>query len=78
MGLRLRVQPIPTLAMRGLSLFVPILRELGEMGYQWSEPFVTDDTAFRASFATRATSLDDGAGAMVAWAREHYAASLQA
>src|SRR5262249_51608688 len=78
MGHRLRVQPVPTLAIRGLSLFVPILRELGEMGYQWSEPFVADDTAFRASFATRATSMADGARAMVAWAREHYAASLQA
>ena len=77
MGQRLRVQAVPTLAMRGLSLFMPILRELGEMGYQWSEPFETDDTDFRNRFATRATPLDRGAHAMVEWARQHYAASLQ-
>jgi hypothetical protein len=57
---------------------MPILRELGEMGYQWSEPFLTDDSAFRARFATRATPLDQGARAMVDWGRQHYAASLQA
>jgi len=78
LGTRLRVQAIPTLAIKGLSLFMPILRELGEMGYQWSEPFVVDDRAFRARFATRATALERGVPAMVAWAREHYAASVQA
>jgi len=47
------------------------------MGYQWSEPFVADDRAFIGRFATRATPLDQGARAMVDWARQHYAASLQ-
>lgn len=74
LGQPLKVQALPTLAMKGLSLFVPILRELGEMGYQWSEPFVTDDAAFRSRFGGQPTSLDDGARAMAAWAREHYAA----
>jgi len=78
LGQKLRVQPIPTLAIKGLSLFVPILRELGEMGYQWSEPFVVDDRAFRTRFATAATPLEQGVPAMMDWARQHYAASLEA
>ncbi len=79
MGRELKVRAMPTLAMRGLSLVVPVLRELGEMGYQWSERFVTDDAAFRARFAdATATTLDDGARAMVAWARLNYAAELLA
>ena len=73
LGRKLRVQAIPTLAIRGLSLFVPILRELGEMGYQWSEPFVTDDRAFRTRFGTSPTPLEHGVAAMVDWARQHYA-----
>lgn len=78
MGAELKVQALPALALRVLSLFVPVLRELGEMGYQWSERFVTDDTAFRTRFGgATATSLDDGARAMVEWARMHYAANQQ-
>ena len=76
LGQKLRVQALPTLAIRGLSLFVPILRELGEMGYQWSEPFVADDRAFRTRFSATATPLEQGVAAMVDWARQHYASSL--
>lgn len=77
LGRELKVQAMPTLAIKGLSLFMPILRELGEMGYQWSEPFVTDDTLWRARFGGVPTSLDAGARAMVEWARHHYAADQQ-
>jgi len=72
LGVELKVQAVPTLAMKGLGLFMPMLRELGEMGYQWSEPFVTDDRAFRGRFGGKPTSLDVGARAMAAWARQHY------
>lgn len=77
LGQELKVQAMPTLAMKGLALFMPMLRELGEMGYQWSEPFVTDDRAFRDRFGSQPTSLDDGARAMADWARQHYAAQHQ-
>jgi nucleoside-diphosphate-sugar epimerase len=72
LGVELKVQAVPTLAMKGLGLFMPMMRELGEMGYQWSEPFVTDDRAFRGRFGGKPTSLDDGARAMADWARQHY------
>jgi nucleoside-diphosphate-sugar epimerase len=78
LGQKLRVQTVPTLAIRGLGLFMPVMRELGEMGYQWSEPFVVDDRAFRTRFATAPTPLEQGVPAMVDWARQHYAADLQA
>ena len=78
MGHKLRVQAVPTIAIKGLGLFMPLLREIAEMGYQWSEPFVVNDHAFRTRFATGATPLEQGVPAMVDWARQHYAASLQA
>lgn len=70
---RVRAMPRPLLSL--LGLFVPILRELGEMAYQWDEPFVVDDARWRARFgaATRVTPPDVGVPAMVAWARERYA-----
>lgn len=74
-GRELKVQAMPRWLMSGLALFVPILRELGEMAYQWDEDFVVDDARWRARFGadTRVTALDDGARAMAEWAKGHYA-----
>lgn len=73
-GRELKVQAMPRWLMSGLALFVPILRELGEMSYQWDEDFVIDDARWRARFGadTRVTPLDAGARAMADWARKHY------
>ena len=73
--LRIRHMPRPVLKLAGL--FMPILGELAEMGYQWDEPFVVDDRRFRERFGTPPTSLDDGARATVAWAKGKYARGQQ-
>jgi nucleoside-diphosphate-sugar epimerase len=76
LGRELRIERVPRIALRSLGVFMPLLRELAEMGYMWEEPFVVDDRAFRARFpAVVATPLDTGAAATVEWARHHYAAS---
>jgi nucleoside-diphosphate-sugar epimerase len=59
---------MPPLAMRLAGLFVPIVRELEEMSYQWEEPFVVDDARFRARFGDLATPADAAARATHAWA----------
>ncbi len=76
LGRELRIQPMPRVLLSLLALFVPVLKEIGEMSYQWDEAFVVDDAAWRGRFGaeTRVTPLDDGAKAMVAWAKQHYAA----
>lgn len=63
----LRGMPRPLLKVAGL--FVPMLRELGEMLYQWDAPFVVDDSRFRARFGELATPMERGAAATVEWAR---------
>ncbi|NJD10162.1 MAG: NAD-dependent epimerase/dehydratase family protein [Gemmatimonadetes bacterium] len=69
--LALKGMPMPLL--RTVSLFVPILRELAEMSYQWEEPFVTDDRRFRERFGeVQVTPLDAGARATAEWAVRHY------
>ncbi|HEY6866600.1 MAG TPA: NAD-dependent epimerase/dehydratase family protein [Candidatus Eisenbacteria bacterium] len=73
--LRIRATPGPVLALAGL--FVPLLRELSEMSYQWQEPFVVDDRRYRERFRPAVTALEDGARATVAWATRHYRAATR-
>lgn len=74
LGRPLKVQAVPALALRAMGLFVPILRELLEMGYQWEEPFTMNDARFRARFPEVApTPLDAGVPPMAEWAKAHYA-----
>ena len=64
--------------MRGLGLVWPLMREVGEMSYQWQAPFILDDSKFRATFGATATPWPEALAATVAWARAHYAAPARA
>jgi len=57
------------LLLKALGLAMPILRELGEMAYQWEEPFEVDDAKFRARFGDLAAPRDEAARQTVAWGR---------
>ena len=74
LGRDLKVRRMPGWSLGALGLFVPILRELAEMAYQWDEPFTVDDARFRARFPLPPTALDAGVAAMTEWAKRHYAA----
>jgi nucleoside-diphosphate-sugar epimerase len=70
-------QPIATtrmspLLVKALGLFMPIVRELGEMAYQWDEPFEVDDARFRARYGAIAAPRDEAARQTVAWGRVTY------
>jgi nucleoside-diphosphate-sugar epimerase len=58
-----------------LGLFVPIMREIDEMLYQWEGPFIVDDSRFRARFGVEPTPPDPAARETVKWAQEHYLAT---
>jgi hypothetical protein len=49
-----------------------MVREIKEMAYQWDEPFIVDDSRFRAAFDVRPVAVDDAARATVEWAKETY------
>jgi nucleoside-diphosphate-sugar epimerase len=55
-----------------LAVFIPTLREMPEMQYQWEEPFVVDDRPFRDLFGVQPEDADRAVAATVAWARAHY------
>jgi nucleoside-diphosphate-sugar epimerase len=72
-GRSIPLQVVPGWVQLAMSVFVPPLRETGEMRYQWEEPFVVDDSRFRQRFGAVAEDADRAAAATVAWARTQYA-----
>ncbi|MDF3290612.1 NAD-dependent epimerase/dehydratase family protein [Streptomyces silvisoli] len=56
-----------------VSVFSPLIRELKEIRYQFDRPFIADSSAYEATFAVRATPVDEQIRATVAWWRERLA-----
>jgi nucleoside-diphosphate-sugar epimerase len=73
LGRAIPVAQIPGWLLKLTGIAIPFVREIGEMLYQWDEPFVVDDRRFRARFHQEPTALDDASRATVDWARQHYA-----
>jgi nucleoside-diphosphate-sugar epimerase len=71
-GREIRVAQIPRWILSTLAIFMPLMRELDEMLYQWKEPFVVDDRRFRERFHAVPEDPDRAAADTVAWARAHY------
>jgi nucleoside-diphosphate-sugar epimerase len=78
MGQPIKVGQVPRWIVKAAGLFVPLMRELDEMLYQWDEPFVIDDRRFRERFRQEPTDVADAAAQTVAWARQHYATGSRA
>lgn len=72
LGREIEFVSLPRLMVKAVGLFVPLVREVDEMTYQWDEPFVVDDRRFRARFGQQHTDVDEAAAVTVAWARKHY------
>jgi nucleoside-diphosphate-sugar epimerase len=53
-----RVRSLPALALRGLGLTSPLMRELRETEYQFRDAFVMDSSAASATFGWEATAWD--------------------
>ncbi|RLV10024.1 NAD-dependent epimerase [Streptomyces griseocarneus] len=75
---QLRVNPVPVrsmppAALRALSLFSPLLRELQEVRYQFDGPFVMDSTACSTEFSVSATPVEEQFEATAQWWRERSA-----
>ncbi len=73
LGRPIELGRVPDWIMNAMALFMPLLREMAEMRYQWEEPFVVDDRRFRERFGARPADVDEAARTTVAWAQRHYA-----
>jgi len=67
-----KVAQVPTWIIKAAGAVVPMMRELAEMSYQWKEPFVIDDSRFRAHFHTDPADLDAAAAETARWGMQHY------
>lgn len=70
LGKSVQMKTMPGWLIKPVGLFIPIMRELEEMSYQWDEPFIIDDSHFRAHFDARPTSVEEAAKVTVEWARK--------
>jgi nucleoside-diphosphate-sugar epimerase len=74
LGREIGLGAVPRWMTNAIGVFVPLVRELNEMRYQWDEPFVISDRRFREQFRKGPADVDEAAAATAAWARQHYAA----
>lgn len=66
MGTGYKVQYVPLLARKLLSLFIPIVKEVEEMLYQFNEPYVMSWEKLHAKYPDiQATPIEDGLRAMI-------------
>jgi len=62
----------PSLVFKGVGLFVPIMRELAEMLYQWERPYHFNHDKFERAFGKQpVTSHRDAVRETVKWFREN-------
>lgn len=60
MGVKARYQLVSRFMVRIIGLFVPIMREMVEMMYQYDRDYVFDSSKFRKRFGMDATSYSEG------------------
>ncbi len=78
LGREIRLAAVSRWMVKAIGIFVPLVREVDEMLYQWDEPFVISDRRFRERFQQEPTAVDEAAAATVAWAQQHYATTNRA
>jgi nucleoside-diphosphate-sugar epimerase len=72
LGEPVKTRVVSPLMLTLVGLFVPIVREMKEMAYEFEEPYVVDDSLFRAAFDVQTTQLDEAVAATVEWYRSHH------
>lgn len=77
-GSPIKVRRAPTLALRLMGLVNPTVRELPEMLYEFTQPFVVDGSTTEQQLGVTATPLDHAVRDTVAWFRNRRTAGRTA
>jgi nucleoside-diphosphate-sugar epimerase len=78
-GAPLKIQLAGPLTVKVIGLFVPVMREVGVVLYQWQGPWVSDWSAFETAFGPfERTPLDQAIATTLDWWREELAAKAAA
>ena len=54
-----KVSAMPGPVLPAMAPFIPLMREMNEMSYQWKRPYVLDDRAARSHFSMEPTPWDE-------------------
>lgn len=65
-----KMRVAPKLLVSLMGLFNPMMREIGEVSYQFEDSFIVDHSKFGDAFGTDVTPLDSGIPQTVVWFRE--------
>jgi nucleoside-diphosphate-sugar epimerase len=63
------IRSVPKFVVRALGLVDPLMRELGEMSYEFEEPFVLDTSKFESTFGSSGTPLATAIAETITWYR---------
>jgi len=67
-----KVSAMPGWMMNLLAIFVPILRELKETLYQFTQPFIVDGSKVQESYGVTPTPLQEAIGETVSWYKNNH------
>ncbi len=57
----------PRLVLRAMGLFNPTIRELDEMRYEFTQPFIVDSTKAQTRLELEPTPLENSLAATIEW-----------
>ena len=73
-GKPVKIQLVGPAMVKVLGVFIPMMREVGVVLYQWNEPWISDWSAFEAAFGPfERTPLDEAIATTLDWWRERAA-----
>ncbi len=67
LGSPIKISVAPRLALRALGLFNPTIRELDEMRYEFTQPFVIDSSKAERRLGIEPTPLEDAIAVTIDW-----------
>jgi nucleoside-diphosphate-sugar epimerase len=76
-GVAARPRAIPVALVRVAGLFDPLLREVGEMLYEFTAPYLIDASKYLAAFGGTPTPHHEGLRQTVAWYRAYQPSSAR-
>lgn len=71
LGLTPKVGKIGRLMMMIGGMFIPVAREMLEMGYEFEKPFIVDNSKYNRVFGDHSTPIREGIRQTIAWFRAH-------
>ncbi len=70
-GVSAKMQAAGRLMISALGLFIPAMKEVVEMMYEFEQPFIVDSSKFETTFGMKATPMKEAIKETVAWYKSH-------